>query len=131
MAETSLHFHPETGKPMPVSYQEFYNLDRHEVRAFLRAFSRKESKDFQLAVVAKALTLTRDERRKLEKAFVDKLEKRENKSVGDKVELYLARLRLKKVMLPEKKPIFFRKLRTGEPKVPVFLRNAKSPYLIS
>jgi len=121
----------EQGKPNPVSLHEYQLMDRHEQKAFLDGLTRDEQKMFQKTVAAKVYAQTRQQWRETARAFVKKLEGRDNKTIGDKLELQIARVRAAQLSLPEKKPIFFRKLRTGKPAVPKFLLSAKSPYLIA
>lgn len=123
-------FNPETGKPNPVSLKEVMLMDRKEVKAFLKPLGKKEEWDFQAAVQSAALRMPLSERREIQKQLVDKLQKRENKSVADKLELGLKKLQLKRLMLPEKQPIFFRKLRTKELKLPKWMTEKKSAYLM-
>ena len=123
-------FNPETGKPNPVSLKEVMLMDRKEVKAFLKSLNKKEEWDFHAAVQSAALRMPLAERREIQKQLVDKLQKRENKSVADKLELGLMKLQLKRLMLPEKQPIFFRKLRTKEFKLPKWMTEKKSAYLM-
>ncbi len=129
--ETSLSFNKETGKPDPVSLKEFILMDRHEQRAFTRALDRGERKAFQASVMRELSRLRLKDRRELAAASVKKLESRENRSIGDKVELALARARLARLMMPEKQPIFFRKFRTREIPLPKWMTESKSPYFIN
>lgn len=131
MPETTFCYNPETGKPNPVSVREFHLMDRKEARAYMRPLSKREQKDFYLATVMAWESLPLQTRREIQQAYVDKLGKRDNKSIGDKIELFREKLYLKHLMLPEKKPIFFRKLRTKEHTFPKWMKETKSPYLIS
>lgn len=129
MTETTFQFNPETKKPMPVSMREFLLMDRKEQRAFNVALTKDEKFAFQASVFMKMVEMPQEERREIQKEFVAKLEKREDKSIGDKVELVREKWVLASLSLPEKQPIFFRKLRN---KVPFkSIRDAKSPYLIA
>lgn len=130
MGETTIQFHPETKKPMPVSAREYQLMDRHEKRVFEKVLSDGEKKDFQLATMKHLWNQPLSERRDIANEFVAKLEKRENKSIGDKVELVMAKVHAASLKLPEKHPIFFRKFRQGEHPIPKILREAKSPYMI-
>jgi hypothetical protein len=123
-------FNPETGKPNPVSLREVMLMDRKEGKAFVKPLNKKEEWDFQVAVQSAALKMPLIERREVAKEFVAKLQKRENKSIGDKLEVGLAKLQLARLMLPEKQPIFFRKLRTKELKLPKWMTEKKSAYLM-
>jgi len=123
-------FNPETGKPNPVSLREVMLMDRKELKSFIKPLNKKEEWDFQVAVQSAALRMPLAERREVHKQLVDKLQKRENKSVADKLEVGLAKIQLKRLMLPEKQPIFFRKLRTKELKLPKWMTEKKSAYLM-
>ena len=123
-------FNPETGKPNPVSLRELMLMDRKEIKAFVKPLNKKEQWDFQVAVQSAALKMPLVERRELAKQLVDKLEKRENKTIADKLELKLVKLQTARLMLPEKQPIFFRKLRTKEIKLPKWMTEKKSAYLM-
>ena len=129
--EHSGNFNPETGKPNPVSLKEYMTMDRKEQRAFGRALDRGEKKSFQAAVVREVTRLRLKDRREIQQTLVNKLERRQNKSIGDKVELALAKMRLTHLMMPEKQPIFFRKLRTKEMPLPKWITESKSPYFIT
>lgn len=121
----------ETGKqPTPVSYKEYSLMDRHEARAFFGKLTKDEKKDFQAAVVRVYTETPLSERRAIAQELVAKLEKRENKTIGDKLELVLEKLRLKQIMLPEKPPLLLQKLRNKPMPLPRFIKEAKSPYLI-
>ncbi len=129
--ETHRRFNPETGKPLPVTPREYMLKDRHETKAFLAPLSRKERLDLQKAVSAAVIKMPLAERRSIADALVTKLENRRNTSIADILELTWARTHQAQLHLPEKKPIFFRKLRTREIKLPTWLGEAKSPYLIA
>jgi len=130
MTEMQRYFNPETGKPNPVSVREFYLMDRKEQRAFQKSLTRKEKRDFQLQFIVEVDKLPKSEKIALSRAFVDKLKLRDNKSIGDKVELFRAKLYAKRAELPTKQPIFFRKFRTGETPWPTWVLKTRSPYLI-
>ncbi|MEK7533006.1 MAG: hypothetical protein AAB542_01100 [Patescibacteria group bacterium] len=131
MTETTARFNPETGKPNPISQREFHLMDRKEKRTFFVSLSGDEKKMFQAAIMVAVEALPLKVRREQQQMLVAKLEKRNSASMGDKVEILLEKVRLKQLMLPEKKPIFFRKLRSREFPWPKWMKEAKSPYLIS
>ncbi len=128
MIETQLK--QEGEKPNPVSYREFSTMDRHEQQAFLGKLSKEEKKEFQVAVARTYTETPITERRAIAQELVAKLEKRENKTIGDKMELVLDKVRLKQLTLPEKTPILFRKLRIKTLPMPRWIKEAKSAYLI-
>ncbi len=123
-------FNPETGKPNPVSLKEFLLMDRDVQKSFIKPLSKQEQKDFQMAVVVGVASMPLAERREIAKIQVDKMQQKENKTIGDKLALLQAKMHLRQVMLPEKQPIFFRKLRTKEFKLPKWLTEKKSAYLM-
>ena len=123
-------FNPETGKPNPVSLKEFMLMDRDVQKSFIKPLSKKEQKDFQMAVIVGIAQMPLPERREMAKKQVETMQKKENKTIGDKLALLQAKLHLRQVMLPEKQPIFFRKLRTKEFKLPKWLTEKKSAYLM-
>lgn len=129
--EKTGNFNPETGKPNPVSLKEYMLMDRHEQRAFGRALDKGEKRSFQTAVIREITRLRLKDRREIQQMLVTKLEKRQNTSIGDKVELALAKMRLTHLNMPEKQPIFFRKLRTKELPLPKWITESKSPYFIN
>lgn len=125
-------FSPETGKPNPVSVRECHLMDRHELRAFLKPLDRKEKRDFAATAMMAFESLPLSERRLLQKALVQKLEARKGTGLGDKLELALEKSRLAQLMLPEKKPILFRKIRSKENVLyKKVLGKYKSPFFIS
>lgn len=123
-------FNPETGKPNPVSLKEFMLMDRDVQKSFIKPLSKQEQKDFQMAVIVGIAQMPLPERREMAKKQVETMQKKENKTIGDKLALLQAKLHLRQVMLPEKQPIFFRKLRTKEFKLPKWLTEKKSAYLM-
>lgn len=131
MTETATRFNPESGKPNPVSVKEFALMDRKEMRAFMAPLSSKEKSDFMITyqVVYGALPLAT--KREIAQASVDKLAKRQNASIADAIELAHEKMHLKRLMLPEKQPIFLRKLRTKKFDMPRWIAEKKSPYLIA
>lgn len=131
MVESSLRFSTETGKPNPVSLKEFLLFDRHEQRKFSHALTMKESKDFQMSVVREMSRMRLKDRREIAQAQVKKLSARDNRTLGDRMELAMAKARLAHLMMPEKQPIFLRKLRTMEVKLPKWIMESKSPYFIN
>jgi len=120
----------ETDKPNPVSIREYHLMDRHELRAYLAPLDRQERKQLLLASVAAWEALPLADRRSIQKEYVAKLESRNHMSIGDKIELARERVYYRHLMLPEKKPIFFRKLRSNPVPLPKIFHEAKSPYLI-
>lgn len=129
MAETTVQFHPETKRSKPVSIREYLLMDRKEQRAFTKALTKEEKFAFQASVIKKLVEMPQEQEREIKKEFVAKLEKRNNSSIADKIELVLAKLYLKGLALPKKEPIFLRKVRAKMP-FPKRIRDAKSPYLI-
>lgn len=123
-------FNPETGKPNPVSLKEFMLMDRAAQKSFIKPLSKQEQKDFQMAVIVGIAQMPLPERREMAKKQVEIMQQKENKTIGDKLALLQAKMHLRQVMLPEKQPIFFRKLRTKEFKLPKFLTEKKSAYLM-
>lgn len=123
-------FNPETGKPNPVSLKEFLLMDRDTQKSFIKPLSKQELKDFQLSVAVGYATMPLAERREIAKIQVDKLQQKEQKTIADKLSLLQAKMHLRQVMLPEKQPIFFRKLRTKEFKLPKWMTEKKSAYLM-
>ena len=95
-------FNPETGKPNPVSLKEFLLMDRDVQKSFIKPLSKQEQKDFQMAVVVGYATMPLAERREIAKIQVDKMQQKENKTIGDKLSLLQAKMHLRQVMLPEK-----------------------------
>ncbi len=71
------------------------------------------------------------EKRMIQKELVAKLTLRKNMSIGDRIELAREQLYLKSIMLPEKRPILFRKLRTKPMGIPKMFGEAKSSFLIA
>jgi hypothetical protein len=131
MTETQTQrFNPETGKPNPLSTREYMTMTFAEQKQFIGPLSRQEKKDFQLAFTQEYLTMSLAQRREIQKAALARLEARENKTIGQKLELLQAKMHMRHLMLPEKQPIFFRKLRSREISLPKWLQR-KSPYLIS
>ena len=129
MAETQTT--PETDKPNPVSLREYHLMDRRERKAFLGKLTNSEKKDLRLAAVVAMESKPRSERREMARELVSKLEKRENPSVGDRVELLLAKKEVLRLTIPEKPAIFLRKLRTKAFPWPRWIRETHSPYLIT
>ena len=119
----------EAGKPNPISLREIVTMDPKDLKAFSSKLSKDEKKEFGFAMLREQLKLTKDERKEFAQMTIDRIQKIENKTLKDKLDLGLAKLRRKTIDL-EKPPIFFRKLRQ-EPYIPKFLRNAKSPYFLS
>lgn len=123
---------PETGKPNPVSIKEYMLMDRYEQRQFQQGLSKSEKKDLMTHAARESWNLPLEKKREIQQEFVKKLEQRSNNKIGDKYELWQAKAYLKHIMLPEKQPIFFRKLRSKEPPfIRKFFGTVKSPYLIS
>ena len=131
MGESSLTFSKETGKPNPVSLKEYLLMDRHEHKSFFRGMDRKEQKTFLVVAAREASSLRLNERREIQSALVKKLEARKSMNIIDKIETSIEKARLARLMLPPKEPILFRKLRTKEFKLPKWLGETKSPYLIA
>jgi len=129
MQEITLSSNPEIEKPHPVSIREYLLMDRHEIRAFTKKLTKQEKFDFQASVMKKLVEMPPEQLREIRAEFVEKLKKRQNKSIADKIELKQAILHQVSMALPKKEPIFFRKLRAKVP-MPKAIREAKSPYLI-
>lgn len=125
------HFNPETGKPNPVSVKEFALMDRKEMRAFMAPLSSKERGDFTIVYRVAYDALPLATKRDIAQASVDKLSKRQDVSIADAVELAYKKMYLKRLMLPEKQPIFLRKLRIKKFDMPRWISEKKSPYLIA
>ena len=121
----------EVNKPTPVSMREYMLMDRHEQRVFHSKMTRSEKKVFGMQFVREYTRMPLVDKREIAKAQVEKLSQRPNSSLGDKIELAQARAYAVNIHLPEKKPIFFRKLRTKEIPLPKMFREANSPYLIA
>jgi len=131
MSETQ-YISPETGKPNPVSLREYLTMDRYEQRQFQHDLSKSEKKDLMMHAAREVWFLPLAKKREIQQEIVKKLEQRSNDKIGDKLELWQAKAYLKHIMLPEKQPIFFRKLRSKEPPfIRKFFGTVKSPYLIS
>lgn len=125
-------FSPETGKPNPVSLREYMLMDRHEQRAFTKPLSQKEKYNFQLSVISGLMHMPLHERRAIQKELVAKLEARQKNTISDAIEVARAKFVYKSLMLPEKQPIFFRKLRSKDRSASKSIfQHVKSPYLIT
>ncbi len=123
-------FNPETGKPNPVSVREVCLMDRNELRAFFKPLGIKEKMDFQFAFVAEYSKLSLKQRIEIAQAEVEKYSKRESMNIADKIELALAKLSLKNIM-QEKKSVSSQKPDgKRELKLPKWVMEKKSPYLI-
>src|SRR3989344_708478 len=131
MAETTLRYHTETGKPLHLSVAEFCLMDRHEAKAFMKPLTKKEQWEFSKAYLVAVNTMPLEKQRELSRKRIEKLEKRPNRSIGDRWELWWARLYHKLYMVPEKKRIFFRKFQQKREDFPRWVRYTKSPYLIA
>lgn len=119
----------ETGKPNPISLRELTAMSKEDVKSFTGKLTKKENQEFYKSIMRAQLTLTKDERKELARITINKLQKIEQKTLGDKIDLGLAKIRLKSID-HERPPIFFRKFRQT-PHIPKFLKDAKSPYLMN
>lgn len=124
-------FNPETGKPNPISLKEWYGMDKKSQRAFAKQLSPKEQYDFTFAFTRAIDQLPKAKRHELIQHRVESLSKKEHKSIGDRIDLALTTMEMKRLELPSKPPIFLRKLRTKETPFPKWVRDIKSPFLIS
>lgn len=102
-------------------------MDRHERGMYLSKLTRKEQKDLRVAAIVAMESKPRKERKQLADELVEKLRKRQNVSLADKIEIALAQKDSLRLMLPERPAIFLRKLRAIP--WPKWMERT-SPYLI-
>ncbi len=124
---TELNQSKEQDKPNPVSLREYYLMDRHERGVYMAKLTREEQKDLRVAAAVAMESKPRKERKQLADELVEKLRKRQNASIADKIEIALAQKNALALLLPERPAIFLRKLRAIPwPK----WTERSSPYLI-
>ena len=102
-------------------------MDRNERGVYMANLTRKEQKDLRLAAIVAMESKPRKERKLLADELVEKLNKRQNVSIADKIEVALAKKDSLRLMLPERPAIFLRKLRAIP--WPKWMERS-SPYLI-
>ncbi len=130
MAETTQS--KEFDKPNPVSLREYHLMDRNERKAYLDQLTRSEQKKLRVAAIVAREAQPRKVRRELANELVEKLEKRQNTSIADKVEVLLAKKDAIRLLIPEKPAIFLRKLRAEALPWPKWMiKEHTSPYLIA
>jgi len=117
----------EQDKPNPLSLREYHLMDRHERGVYMSKLTREEQRALRLAAVAAMAEKPRKERKQLADELVEKLSKRQNVSIADKVEVMLAKKDSLRLMIPERPAIFLRKLRAIP--WPKWMERT-SPYLI-
>lgn len=127
--ESALSFNPETGRPNPVSLKEWYGMDRKTQRTFAAQLSPKEKFDFINALGVAFDSLPKDKRHEILQHRADVLQKKEHKSIGDRMDLALTQVEAKRLELPAKPPIFLRKLR-GASRFPKWVGEIKSPFFM-
>lgn len=127
--ESALSFNPETGKPNPISLKEWYGMDRKTQRTFAKQLSPREQYDFRLVLSMAFDTLPKAKRHEVLKHRVDALQTKEHKSIGDRIDLVMTTVEMKRLELPAKPPIFLRKLRT-EQHFPKWALEKKSPFFM-
>lgn len=123
-------FNPETGKPNPISLNEWFGKDRDHAEQFLRGLSAKEKKDFSVSVTVAFESLPKQKRLELVRIKKEALEKKQNASLRDKVDLAIIKLKEKQLELPSKPVIFLRKLRGPNSPFRKWAAETKSPFLI-
>ena len=126
MAETTQS--KEFDKPNPVSLREYHLMDRNERKVYMAKLTRDEQKNLRLAAIVAMESKPRKERQELADTLVEKLNKRQNTSIADKIEVVLAKKDALRLMIPERPAIFLRKLRAIP--WPRWMERS-SPYLIA
>ena len=111
---------PETGKPNPISLKELSIMDPHELKAFTKGMTMKESFDFQIAYAVAETALPTNKKIEYARERIKKLESREKKSIPDKVKILLEKQYIKNLASSPRKEVHW----------PKWIKETKSPYLI-